>query len=368
MEKGDTTTSGASSNGKKSFGSASGSSLTSAVNEEKKRQKKRDNSEEQVEWVFCWENQRYYPIAGWSANLLPTDRPSWSDEEGRTKRNKDDCESSLSDGWRWMSEWTVVVSDGGESVKRTDLEGWSYAVDFAQADYAASKALLHSVRRRKWARKKTTIPDLRQWGVILSRVPSSPVAGYSSPLPAVLQKLKKALVAHGGLDVVNIFRNTVDEKEVARVKDECNRDTFTDCSLPDVAAAAIRQWFQMLPVPLLSMDGPNGSGTGDTGTGSGSSDTAVGEILTALPEPNKSLMEWLLDLCVRICSNSAVNRMTPDLIAGVFAPTLMGTTVVAAGKGKAAQDRLLTKFFAQAVEYRKKKTSSYIYMRSAIRD
>jgi hypothetical protein len=30
----------------------------------------------------AFENQRFYPLVGWSAKLMPTDRKAWSDEQG----------------------------------------------------------------------------------------------------------------------------------------------------------------------------------------------------------------------------------------------------------------------------------------------
>ncbi len=45
-------------------------------------------------------------------------------------------------------------------------------------------------------------------------------------------------------------------------------------------------------------------------------------------EPFASLLYWILDLCVLISSHSAVNKMTPQNLAIVFAPNLFKTMVV----------------------------------------
>lgn len=114
----------------------------------------------------------------------------------------------------------------------------------------------------------------------------------------------------------------------------------------------MQAWFKELPQPLLSIDSPNNDG----------GDTTVGEILSALPEPNKSVMEWLLDLCVRVYQSADRNKMGPEALAAVFSPNLM-----ALSKNptiQKAQERLVAHFFARAVEYRKKKTSSYLHMRT----
>ncbi len=34
----------------------------------------------------CWENSRYFPLIGWTTNLLPTDRFTLSDETGKVQK------------------------------------------------------------------------------------------------------------------------------------------------------------------------------------------------------------------------------------------------------------------------------------------
>ena len=97
--------------------------------------------------VECYENQRYYPVAGWSARLLPTDRPAWSNDEGTQARQFTDFKCPI--GWQWTSEWTIERGAGG------DGEGWSYAVEFTREwKGEAVKGGKHLVRRRRWVRKR----------------------------------------------------------------------------------------------------------------------------------------------------------------------------------------------------------------------
>ena len=85
------------------------------------------------------ENQRYFPVTGWSKHLLPTDRHGWSNPEGTKNLRKEDC--VLPHAWVWTTAWAV-------DAKGADSEGWQYAVDFPSKSYSEKKSLNHFVRRR----------------------------------------------------------------------------------------------------------------------------------------------------------------------------------------------------------------------------
>lgn len=76
-----------------------------------------------------YENQRLYIFVGWSAQLLPQERPSWSDVTGRISISKDVV---LDAGWQWVDTWRIDFSDDvGE-------EGWQYATLFTDKKYSKS--------------------------------------------------------------------------------------------------------------------------------------------------------------------------------------------------------------------------------------
>ena len=53
-----------------------------------------------------YENQRWIPVEGFGSNLLPTDRPGYSNILGTVARDKDSVKlPSL--GWVWDDEWHV---------------------------------------------------------------------------------------------------------------------------------------------------------------------------------------------------------------------------------------------------------------------
>ncbi|XP_060517887.1 tectonin beta-propeller repeat-containing protein isoform X2 [Cylas formicarius] len=94
-----------------------------------------------------YENQRWNPVAGYSASGLPTDRHMWSDASGKHKRPKDQVKL-LSNHWQWISDWMVDFHVPGG----VDKDGWQYAVDFP-ATYHSYKSYLDLVRRRRWYRR-----------------------------------------------------------------------------------------------------------------------------------------------------------------------------------------------------------------------
>jgi len=168
-----------------------------------------------------YENNRFYPLRGWTDTLLPTDPKKWTDREGDEERQKDQCE--LPDGWVWKTDWyidpelTEMDEDAGLNMvveetfenqryfpikgwskvmpgdrpswsdingheerplqkvtlpkgwlwgadweidrnRAVDSEGWEYAFEFS-GDYHASKKRTDLVRRRRWIRTRTRDPD-----------------------------------------------------------------------------------------------------------------------------------------------------------------------------------------------------------------
>ena len=91
-----------------------------------------------------YENQRWFPIKGWTSSLLPTDRAHFSDKTGKLTLSMESY--PLPASYAWLGGWTVVVSE-----EDTDAEGWRYAVDFP-AHYQHRQGPTTMVRRRRWQR------------------------------------------------------------------------------------------------------------------------------------------------------------------------------------------------------------------------
>ncbi|VDM80939.1 unnamed protein product, partial [Strongylus vulgaris] len=58
--------------------------------------------------VEVYSNQRWYPMIGWSSRTLPTDRASFSNEDG-TKSGEMTGFHLKSEGWRWEEPWIIDV-------------------------------------------------------------------------------------------------------------------------------------------------------------------------------------------------------------------------------------------------------------------
>lgn len=125
-----------------------------------------------------WENQRLYPVTGWSSTLLPADPPSWSDTIGLLPRTKDSVRLPPSDStihWYWSSGWNITIPNENTLPNGTDREGWQYGNEFPELctltennspstlsnERTISRGICSrndTVRRRCWVRTRTCIP------------------------------------------------------------------------------------------------------------------------------------------------------------------------------------------------------------------
>jgi hypothetical protein len=64
--------------------------------------------------------------------LLPTDRPQWSNEDGQEAI--DHLELVPPPGWIWQDQAWVV-----DFTRAVDKDGWEYAFDFSRAYFPAKK-------------------------------------------------------------------------------------------------------------------------------------------------------------------------------------------------------------------------------------
>jgi len=97
--------------------------------------------------VETYENQRCYPIKGFSSTLLPTDRSNFSSADGTVALPKESFKLP-SRHWAWESEWYTADNIEGEPL---EPECWTYAIDFPM-EYGAANQWKSLVRRRKWIR------------------------------------------------------------------------------------------------------------------------------------------------------------------------------------------------------------------------
>ena len=131
----------------------------------------------------CFENQRYMPLRGWSAeSLLPTDCQRWSTRSGAVDAETlpEFCARArlgLPGGWDWLSDWAVDIREDG-----SDAQGWTYeqATEFFEYPFpkgSGTAGPLDFVRRRRWVRRRG-----RRSGPSTALPPLPP--GACIPLPA----------------------------------------------------------------------------------------------------------------------------------------------------------------------------------------
>jgi hypothetical protein len=114
------------------------------------KQLAKDIESGQVVVLHTYENQRHYLRRGWIPQMLPTDRPTWSDEAGSCYLPKDHESFNLPDGWQWDGPWEVDINKL-RSASEVDKEGWEYASDFPRK-FVAERSWYVAVRRRRWIR------------------------------------------------------------------------------------------------------------------------------------------------------------------------------------------------------------------------
>jgi len=138
--------------------------------------------------------------------------------------------------------------------------------------------------------------------------------GYRVPI--ILANMKKYLVSNGGLSQEGIFRLAGEQTEIARIKAAMNKKTY-DFVTNDINAIAslIKIWYRELPVPILNTLPQNAI----MNFSSANDCVAAYE---SLPEPQKTLLNWLLNFLADIARNSPVNKMSSQNLAIVIAPNL----------------------------------------------
>jgi len=135
-------------------------------------------------------------------------------------------------------------------------------------------------------------------------------------VPTVLVNMKNCILKNNGVSVEGIFRLAGEQTEIRRIKDLINKKQF-DFHTRDVntIASLLKIWYRDLPVPILNALPQDQMMHWQD----------AGECLAAyqkLTEPQKTLLDWLMELLVIISQNSTVNKMTSQNLAIVVAPNL----------------------------------------------
>jgi len=185
----------------------------------------------------------------------------------------------------------------------------------------------------------------RQFGMPPSKLPSVSVPGYGAKIPQVLLDLKAALKNNDGYKQVGIFRLAPNAEENNSVKALIDTGDFKDNCDVNVTANLIKVWFRDLPTPLLNAVKPSVIEQAQT----------LDKVKTAMdqfPEPNKSILLWLWDLCVEVAAYSETNKMGPQNLAIVIGPNLFNTDSIQNPMAAMTFSAKVVTFFQRGIELR----------------
>lgn len=134
-------------------------------------------------------------------------------------------------------------------------------------------------------------------------------------VPSILVTMKRCLIEYGGLTQEGIMRLAGEQTEIKRLKEVMNKKEFTSSNDINTIASLIKIWFRELPTPILN------TLPAESIFYSQDMNECV-QAFGKIPEPQKTLLDWLMQLLMLIQSNSAVNKMTAQNLAIVVAPNL----------------------------------------------
>ncbi|ETO12487.1 hypothetical protein RFI_24883, partial [Reticulomyxa filosa] len=154
--------------------------------------------------------------------------------------------------------------------------------------------------------------SVKQFGVPIKMLAKIDIPYYDSPIPSVLVTLGTCIFENQGYLTDGIFRKQPNQTQFTRIKgliDSGKMDSIEFQSVdPLIPAQLIKQWFRELPTPLLhSITIQAIEQTQNV--------EKFAKLFENIPEPNKSIFLWLLDLCAEIAANESSNQMNAQVIS-----------------------------------------------------
>jgi len=134
-------------------------------------------------------------------------------------------------------------------------------------------------------------------------------------VPAILVIMKRSLIEYGGLKQEGIFRLAGEQTEIKRIKEIMNKKEFVSSNDVNTIASLIKIWFRELPTPILNCVPQEAIFHSNDLAG-------CVKAFEELPELQKTLLSWLMDLLIMTSQNSKENKMTSQNLAIVVAPNL----------------------------------------------
>jgi len=138
-------------------------------------------------------------------------------------------------------------------------------------------------------------------------------------VPKVLVLLKNSLIRQKAFQQEGIFRLSGSESKCKDIKWELNTNTYVDGADkdPHCCASLIKRWFGELPSRLF------GSLNSDQIEAVINDVDESMKLMMTLPEPEKTLFMWLIDLLYQVAQYQDINKMVPANLAICVAPQMM---------------------------------------------
>lgn len=173
--------------------------------------------------------------------------------------------------------------------------------------------------------------------------------GYESPIPRVLVQMNAYLQNNSGYYAVGIFRKAPDSTENSDIKKLLDSGNFDvrGCDV-HVMANLIKVWFRDLPTPILDSIDPEVKQR----IASAQSTQAAADLLQRFPEPQRSIIMWLLDVCVNIARYEDRNKMTAQNLAIVIGPNLFNVDSYNDPMAAMGFSQKVVAFFQKCIEWR----------------
>lgn len=137
--------------------------------------------------------------------------------------------------------------------------------------------------------------------------------GYQ--VPCILVSMKRSIIEFGGLKQEGLFRLAGEQTEIKRIKEIMNKKEFVSSGDINTIASLLKIWFRELPTPILNCVPQESIFHSNDVAG-------CVKAFEDLPELQKTLLSWLMDLLIMTAQNSKENKMTSQNLAIVVAPNL----------------------------------------------
>lgn len=134
-------------------------------------------------------------------------------------------------------------------------------------------------------------------------------------VPSILVSMKRSIIEHGGLKQEGIFRLAGEQTEIKRIKEIMNKKEFVSSNDINTIASLLKIWFRELPTPILNCVPQESIFHSNDLAG-------CVKAFESLPDLQKTLLSWLMDLLIQTAQNSKENKMTSQNLAIVVAPNL----------------------------------------------